>query len=186
MKIYSLKHKKQFLNYLIYINLVNYINMKKKLVGFLVLLSSSLFSQTTTVENPNFLNQIQGTWVDQEPGVLLWAKFVIKGNQITHYSARPREGQWPSPDYINQIINCYKQTSTERSDYDGKLKTQVVSYATHPPLNRNLYYGEKNGRKYIYEVNNEPTLERASDLLSESYWTSRKYYKVVSNYDPWK
>jgi len=168
--------------------------MKKKLIGFLMLLSSSLFSQTTKVENPNFLNQLQGTWVDEEPGVTLWKKKVIEGNQIKHYSARPREGQW-NFDLTIPIINCYKETVTERSNYDGKLKTQVTSFAICPGGDYSkdpedydiLYYGVTNGRKYIYTVYNKPTTKLNNDYsLSKSYYTSRKYYKVVSNYSPWK
>jgi len=163
--------------------------MKKLALNlFLSLFTLTLFSQSgeTYVEDPPFLQKIQGTWVNTKPGTI-WNKTVISGNTFESYSASPEDGEW-------SLMKTYKLTTpvkvTKRNNYDGK--TFSYSYVLSEEDNLGNYIAVfdeiVDGKRMIYiEVHNSrPESARRPNYAGDVQGKKRTYLrKVPSNFNPW-
>lgn len=157
-------------------------------------LSITCLGQERHIDNPGYLKSIQGIWANVDEGSDVWLKIEIKGNQFRYFSAQPKDGQW------NEMPTCLIDSSTTvinkyRSNYDGKLKTEVYSYAIvrHDPSttsdNLILKGKTKSGRTYIYWQSTEKQFTgefNTEGLPILKYFVSSKFFKKPSNFNPWR
>jgi len=164
--------------------------MKKLALNlFLSLFTLTLFSQSgeTAVEDPSFLQKIQGTWVNTNPGTI-WEKVVISGDNFESYSASPKDGEW-------SLMKTYKLTIpvkvTKRNNYDGKLFTYSYVLSEEDGLGNYIAIFDEivNGQRMIYsEVHNSrPESARRPNYAGDLQGGKRTYLKKVpSNFNPWQ
>ena len=167
--------------------------MKMKLASILVFL---LFIQLKipnqnrkVVNDPQFLNQLQGVWADITPGER-WIKIVIRGNKFYYFMADPSDGRWSdwtSQHQPNTITSSVK--ISERNNYNGKWTSTSVAYTDND--NNGIYHrfliNVENGKKYLTVVaqgDNERLSDRTGENLNRPIVTDN-LRKRADNFNPW-
>jgi hypothetical protein len=150
--------------------------MKKLLLpAIIVLLHLQTFTlKSQTMDDPEFLKSIQGTWAFAEKDAPFWYKVIISGNTLRVFEAEPAEGKFS----INTTVEILKSVKTTyRGGSDGESHSK--SYAQIGAKNLNF---------------NEITLENIDGrntlvcrkFKKEKYQTFVAAVNVPSDFNPWK
>jgi|WetSurSiteA1Bulk_404760.scaffolds.fasta_scaffold18852_2 hypothetical protein len=148
----------------------------KRLIPALIVLflfqSSTLKSQF--VDNPEFIESIQGTWAFAEKDAPFWYKVFIAGNNFTIYEAEQGEGKFSTYTTI-EIIKSVKTTFRGGNNGESSFKT----YAQLGCKNLNFDV-------ITLEIVNGKTILDCGKFKKGIYQNFIKLVSVPIDFNPWK
>jgi hypothetical protein len=150
--------------------------MKRLLIpALIILLQFQPFTlKSQTVDDPEFLKSIQGTWAFAEKDAPFWYKAVITGNTFEIYEAEQGEGKFSRKTAV-EIIKSVKTTS--RGGSDGEFNSQSYAQLGAKNLNFDLLTLEI--------IDGRNTLS-CGKFKKEKYQNFIKLVNVPSDFNPWK
>lgn len=150
--------------------------MKRLLVpAIIILLHFQPFTlKSQTVDDPDFLKSIQGTWAFAQKDAPFWYKVVITGSTFRIYEAKPGEGRFSTNTTV-EITKSVKTTSRGGSDGESHSKSYAQIGA------KNLNFNEID----LEIINGKNTLV-CREFNMEKYQIFVKAVNAPSDFNPWK
>jgi len=150
--------------------------MKRLIVpAIMIILHFQPFTlKSQTVDDPKFLESIQGTWAFAENDAPFWYKAVITGNTFEIFEAEQGEGKFSTKTTV-EIIKSVKTTSRGGND-DGSNSQSYVQLGA-----KNLNFDIIT----LITVDGKNTLA-CGKFKKEKYQNFVNLVNVPSDFNPWK
>lgn len=150
--------------------------MRKLLLPAIILLLclQPFMLKSQTVNDPEFLKSIQGTWVFADKDAPFWYKVIINGNTLQVFEAEPGEGKFSTNTTV-EILKSVKTTFRGGSDGESNSRSYAQIGA------KNLNFNEIT----LENINGRTTLV-CKKFKKEKYQTYVVAANVPPDFNPWK